>query len=101
MLGPIDAHENDIFVRRVAALLLKQAGKVKLTHIDVPRQLRERQRVSVMLANILNGSLCGGLCVANIGLSLCGSAGNQSDPDRIETQRQPRFRDKLVVAPSI
>ena len=101
MLRSIDAHEDDIFVRGIAALLLKQAGKVKLTHIDVPCQLGKRQRLSVMLADILNGSLGGSLCIAGVCVRLGGITGNKCNPDRIEPQRQLCLWNKLIVAPSI
>lgn len=101
MLRPIDAHEDDVFVRGVPALLFKQAGEVKLTHVDMPRQLRERQGFSVVLADILNGSLCGGLGVAGVCAGLSGIAGNQGNPDRIDPQRQRCLCNKLIVAPSV
>ena len=101
MLRPIDAHEDDVFVRGVPALLFKQAGEVKLTHVDMPRQLRERQGFSVVLANILNGSLCGGLGVAGVCAGLSGIAGNQGNPDRIDPQRQRCLCNKLIVASSV
>ena len=33
MLRPVDAHQNDILMRRVSALALEQSGKVVLTHV--------------------------------------------------------------------
>lgn len=101
MLRSIDAHEDDVFVRGVPALLFKQAGKVKLTHVDVPRQLRECQRFSVVLADILNGSFRGGLGVAGVCVGLGGIAANQGNLDRIDSQRQLCLCNKLIVAPSI
>ena len=88
-------------MRGVPALLFKQAGKVKLTHVDVPRQLRECQRFSVVLADILNGSFRGGLGVAGVCVGLGGIAANQGNPDRIDSQRQLCLCNKLIVAPSI
>ena len=101
MLRSIDAHEDDVFVRGIAALLFKQAGEVKLTHVDVPRQLGECQGFAVVLADILNGSFCSGLRIVGVCMRLGGIAGNQGNPDRIEPQRQRCLRNKLIVAPSI
>ena len=33
MLCPVDAHQNDILMRRVSAFALEQSGKVVLTHV--------------------------------------------------------------------
>ena len=61
VLSAVEAHQDDVFMRGIAAFPLEQAGKMVLAHVDALRDILQGDRFAVMFPDKVDGRPDGGI----------------------------------------